>query len=155
MNRPAPLLPPRSRRTRSRTGFTLMEVLLVLAILVILGSLAAVSFRGVMGDADVKAAASQIGLFRPAIDTYEMEFRHYPTTLQSLVTAPPDVDQTKWQRVIAPMYTSGTIPKDPWGREYKIAAPGTHNINGYDIWSAGPDGVDGNADDVGNWVAVK
>ena len=55
-------------RRRPRAGFTLMEVLLVLAILVILGSLAAVSFRGVMGDADVKAAKSQIGLFKTPVD---------------------------------------------------------------------------------------
>jgi len=139
----------------SRSGFTLMEVLLVLAILVILGSLAAVSFRGVMSDSDKKAADAQVKLFRTPIDTYEMTFRKWPTSLQSLVAPPPDVDQKKWQEVIAPMYTAGKIPLDPWGQEYKFVAPGTHNPNGYDVWSSGPDRADGTADDIGNWEAPK
>jgi len=140
-----------SAARRRRAGFTLMEVLLVLAILVILGSLAAVSFRGVMGDADIKAADAQVKLFAPAIDVFQMEFRRYPTSLQELVAPPGDVDQEKWQRVIAPMYTAGKIPLDPWGQEYKFAAPGTRMPNGYDVWSSGPDRADGTADDVGNW----
>ncbi len=138
-------------RRRPRAGFTLMEVLLVLAILVILGSLAAVSFRGVMGDADVKAAKSQIGLFKTPVDYYQQTFKQWPSSLQALVSPPPEVDQVKWQNTIAPMYQSGTIPKDPWGNDYQLAAPGTHNPNGVDIWSNGPDGVAGTADDVGNW----
>lgn len=156
--RPNPAPRSRARRAgalRSRVGFTLMEVLLVLAILVILGSLAAVSFRGVMGDADVKAAKSQIGLFNPAIEQFQLEFRRYPASLQEFVVAPADVDPDKWQRIFGPMYPSGKIPLDPWNQEYKLAAPGTHNPNGYDIWSAGPDRVDGSADDVGNWETPK
>lgn len=140
-----------ARRRARRAGFTLMEVLLVLAILVILGSLAAMSFRGVMSDADTKAAKSQVGLFKTPVDLYQIYFKHYPSSLQSLVQPPPEVDQAKWQQNIAPSFPSGTLPKDPWNNDYRFAAPGTHNPNGYDIWSMGPDGVDGTPDDVGNW----
>jgi general secretion pathway protein G len=139
---------------RRRRGFTLMEVLLVLAILVILGSLAAMSFTGVMSQSDIDAAKSQVGLLKTPVDLYYNTFRTYPPTLQALVVAPPDVDQAKWGRIIGPSFPSG-LPKDPWNGEYKFAAPGSHNPNGYDIWSAGPDGVDGTEDDIGNWETAK
>ncbi|MCE9605980.1 MAG: type II secretion system major pseudopilin GspG [Planctomycetia bacterium] len=143
----------RLHRRRSRAGFTLMEVLLVLAILVILGSLVAMSFKNVISDSDVKATKSQIGLLETPINTYWMHTKHYPTSLQSLITAPADVDPTKWK---GPYLDKG-LPKDPWGGEYKIRAPGTYNPTSFDVWSAGPDAIDGTADDVGNWeqAAVK
>lgn len=131
-----------------------MEVLLVLAILVILGSLAAMSFTGVMGQSDIDSAKVQVGLFKPPVENYYITFKTYPTSLQAFVVAPPDVDQAKWSRVIAPMFPGG-IPLDPWQREYKFAQPGTHNPMGYDIWSSGPDGVDGTEDDIGNWETGK
>ena len=149
MNRPLSARHVTSCRAR-RAGFTLMEVLLVLAILVILGSLAAVSFRGVISDADTKAAKSQVGLFKPGVEVYQLTFKQYPPSLEALVQPPPEVDQDKWQKIIAPSFPSGTLPKDPWNNDYRFAAPGTHNPNGYDIWSMGPDGVDGTPDDVGN-----
>src|SRR5918994_580797 len=100
----------RNRTRRRRSGFTLMEVLLVLAILVILGSLAAVSFTGVMGQSDVDSTKTQIGLIKPACDLYFTTFRKYPNSLQDLVAAPADIpDQDKWNRVIKPMFESGTL----------------------------------------------
>lgn len=133
-----------------RRGFTLMEVLLVLAILVILGSLAAMSFTGVISQSDIDAAKTQVSMFDTPVKLYQQTFRVYPASLQSFVAAPPDVDQAKWSRVFGTSFPSG-IPLDPWKHEYKFAAPGTHNPAGYDIWSSGPDGVDGTEDDVGNW----
>lgn len=137
----------RLRQPRARRGFTLMEVLLVLAILVILGSLVAMSFKNVISDADVKGAKNQAYLFENPVNTYMLHMRQYPTTLQALVTAPADVDAAKWKGP----YLDKAIPLDPWGGEFKIRAPGTFNPNGFDVWSAGPDKVDGTADDVGNW----
>jgi len=145
----------RSRSRRRRSGFTLMEVLLVLAILVILGSLAAVSFTGVLGQSDVDSTRAQIGLIEPAVDQYFLAFRKYPTSLQDLVVAPADVEQEKWKRVIGPMFGSGTLPRDAWEREFKFAAPGTHNASRFDIWSSGADGADGTEDDIGNWKTAK
>ena len=42
------------------------------------------------------------------------------------------------------------IPKDPWGRDYNYANPGTHNPRGFDVWSDGPAG-DGGENAIGNW----
>lgn len=146
---------PLARRLRrpARRGFTLMEVLLVLAILVILGSLVAMSFKNVISDADVKGTKGQIGGFEGAINNYLLDMKTYPTTLQALVTAPADVDAAKWKGP----YLEKAVPLDAWGGEYKIRAPGQFNPAGFDLWSAGPDKVDGTADDVGNWdqAAVK
>ena len=41
---------------------------------------------------------------------------------------------------------------DPWGKPYGYACPGTNKPNSYDLWSAGPDGIEGNEDDVTNWA---
>ena len=57
--------------------------------------------------------------------------------------------------VIGPMFGSGTLPRDAWEREFKFAAPGTHNPSRFDIWSSGADGADGTEDDIGNWKSTK
>jgi general secretion pathway protein G len=136
------------RRYRRRGGFTLMEVLLVLAILVILGSLVAMSFSNVMGESDRKAAKSQIGLFEPAIKMYFFDVKQYPTSLESLMSLPGDIpNPARWKGP----YLEKAIPLDPWDRPYQYSYPGRYNSTSYDIWSLGPDGADGTADDVGNW----
>lgn len=139
------------RRSRSRRhrGFTLMEVLLVLAILVILGALVAMNFGNVLGKADRDAARSQIGLFEPAIKLYFLHMKMYPPTLEALRTPPGDLpNPTKW---VGP-YLEKPVPLDPWGRPYQYAYPGRYNPDSYDLWSLGPDGADGTEDDVGNWM---
>lgn len=142
----------RATRSRRRGGFTLMEVLLVLAILVILGSLVAMSFSNVLGDSDRKAAQSQVGLFEPAIKMYFLHLKQYPPTgsgLEALRNPPGDLpNPAKW---VGP-YLEKPIPLDPWDRPYQYASPGKYNTDSFDVWSLGPNGVDGDDDDIGNWV---
>jgi len=140
----------RSTRRRRR-GFTLMEVLLVLAILVIMGSLVTMAFQNVLGDSEEKAAQNQANAFTTPINTYWLHMRQYPPTLQALVEPPADADTTRWKGP----YMDKSIPLDPWGNEYKLQAPGTHNPATFDVWSSGKDGIDGTADDVGNWERGK
>lgn len=135
------------RGRRARAGFTLMEVLLVLAILVILGGIVTMTFTKVFSGANVDGVKGQIHALETPIDLYWKDMKAYPTSLQALVTAPADVDASKWQGP----YLQKALPPDPWGGEYKIRVPGTYNPNSYDVWSAGPDRVDGTADDIGNW----
>ena len=47
------------------------------------------------------------------------------------------------------------IPLDPWGHSYIYVCPGKHNPSGYDLYSAGPDGREGNEDDITNWQQKK
>jgi general secretion pathway protein G len=137
----------RKNHHRARGGFTLMEVLLVLVILVVLASLAVNMFTGTQEKADQRAAAAQVGLYKSAINMYRMDTRQYPDGLEALITKPSDAAMAdRWS---GPYMDK--IAKDPWGNDYRLEAPGKHNADGFDVWSVGPDGQDGSADDIGNW----
>jgi general secretion pathway protein G len=142
------------RRTRTlarrRTGFTLMEVLLVLVILVILGSFAVGMFTNTQNNANIRAAKAQVLLLKTPLDMYHIDMNQYPTTsqgLDALHSMPGDVeDPTKWQGPYGEV-----VPADPWGQPYQYQYPGRTNSDSYDIWSMGPDRQDGTDDDIGNW----
>lgn len=134
-------------RRDPRAGFTLMEVLLVLVILVVLASMAVTMFSGTQERADKQAAAGQVGIFKTAIDMYRFHTRSYPDDLKGLVDKPSDSRLAdKW----AGPYLD-KMPKDPWDNDYRFAAPGKHNADSFDVWSTGPDSQDGSDDDIGNW----
>ena len=137
-------------RSRRRGGFTLMEVLLVLAILVILGSLGSVMYVNAQKKAQLDAARSQIGLFDSALGTYYVSMGEFPSSqagLEALRSPPADARRPdSWMA-----FFDRDIPLDPWDHPYQYVNPGTHNTDKYDIWSAGPDGQDGTDDDIGNW----
>jgi len=128
-----------------------MEVLLVLVILAILGSLAALSYQAISRRANKKAAEGQIGLFETPLEMYQMAIGTFPTTTQgldALRTAPGDLpNPAKWDGP----FLNKPIPLDPWNNPYQYVSPGTHNPDSYDVWSFGPDGVNGTDDDIGNW----
>lgn len=138
------------RRRRHREAFTLIEVLLVLVILVILGSLVGIQIRSAQKKGLVNAAKSQVGMFKSPLDMYQLDLGQYPSTsagLSALRRAAGDAQDSKW----AGPYLEKEVPLDPWGRQYQYANPGKHNTDSYDLWSLGPDGAEGTDDDVGNW----
>jgi len=135
------------RRARRAGGFTLIEVLLVLIILVIIGSLAVNVFTGTQDKASVNAAKSNVSLIRGAIDRYRLDMNKYPTKLADLWEQPSDSTASdKWG---GPYMEQ--LKADPWGNEYQYTAEGKKNTNKYDFWSNGPDGQSGSEDDIGNW----
>jgi len=137
------------RRRGHHLGFTLMELLLVLMILVVLASMAVTTFSNTQEDALKKAAIGQIGLFKSAVNLYKFHTKEYPSNLNELATRPSDSRiADHWH---GPYLDTTDIPLDPWDREYRFAAPGKHNPDTFDIWSVGPDGQDGTDDDIGNW----
>jgi general secretion pathway protein G len=138
----------RSRYSRRRRrGFTLMEVLLVLAILVILGSMVGFFIAGMQKGAYEDLARSQIGMFENQLDTYRLHVGSYPTTnqgLQALRQPPADLKNVnKWRGP----YTNKEIPKDPWDNPYQYELSGPEQ---YRIWSWGADGTSGTEDDISN-----
>jgi len=138
----------RSRKCR-KGGFTLIEVLLVLVILVILASFAVMQFTGVRKAANIDAAKAQVGLIKEAVNIYVATVNSYPTKLQDLRTPPQDLpDPSKW----AGPYLDIDVGKDPWNNYYQYACPGQHNPDSFDVWSFGPDGINGTPDDIGNWT---
>ena len=133
---------------RRKSGFTLIEVLLVLTILVILASFVVLQFTGIQQRANIQAAKTQVGLVADAVGLYEATVNSYPSSLQALRAAPQDLpDPTKW----AGPYLKTDLGNDPWGNPYQYACPGTHNPDSFDVWSFGPDRVNGTPDDIGNW----
>jgi type II secretion system protein G len=115
---------------------------------------------GNKGREAIDIAKIQIGLFVTAFDRYKLSLGDFPTTqqgLQALRTPPPDLSKPKkWN---GPYLNSEIslhplnleLPLDPWGHPYHYHSPGTHNPDSFDVWSVGPDGVDGSQDDIGNW----
>jgi general secretion pathway protein G len=135
-----------------RRGFTLMEVLIVLAILVILGATAVGIFTGAQATANRRAAQVQVDNLDNASERYYAIVTEYPAQLTDLNQQPAHLSVSKWS---GPHIED--IPLDPWQNEYQYAYPGTNNahLGKPDIWSMGPDGASGTEDDLGNWPAIE
>jgi general secretion pathway protein G len=148
----------RVRRSRSavssrRDAFTLMEVLLVLVILVVLGSMAVGIFGGTQERAFKDAARGEVGIMKTQIELFKFHTKKYPSALLDLVQAPSDAKMAeRWE---GPYIDKSAAPVDPWDYEYKLAVPGKHNPDSFDVWSVGPDGQDGTDDDIGNWQSAS
>lgn len=139
--------PKSTRRKSPRHGFTLIEMLLVLVILATLAAIVIPKFAGRSQQAKVTQAISQIGSFKLALDTFEVDNGFYPRDLNALFEMPSGTTATQWQ---GPYLEKG-IPLDPWGNAYVYEFPGRRNLNGFDIMSMGPDGRNGTEDDITNW----
>lgn len=141
-----------ARRSRRRRGFTLMEVLLVLAILVVLGSMVTVGYLKIQQGANRDAAKAQISILEDAVELYALNVGTYPNAsqgLNALVAQPGDLkNPAKW----AGPYIKGDLPRDPWGGDYQYEViQDTQGQDSFKIYSFGPDGQAGN-DDVDPFV---
>ena len=136
------------RRRGGREGFTLIELLLVLVILATLAAIVVPKFTKRSEQARVTAAHTDIANLEVALDSFEVDCGRYPTTeegLRPLLEPPSDVQNWKGP------YLKKGLPKDQWGNPYVYRCPGQHNVNSYDLYSFGPDGQEGGADDIDNW----
>ena len=131
---------------KRNSGFTLIEILIVVIILGILASLVVPRLAGRTEEARREAARADIeGGIALALDLYEADNGRYPAGLDDLVSQPSD--SKKWK---GPYLKKG-VPKDPWGHSYHYQFPGAQNPSTYDLNSGGSDGQEGNEDDVVNW----
>ena len=140
-------------RPRTRRGFTLVEILLALAIIGMLVAVAVSKIDGIFGQSQEQIARLFVGdSMKTAMLRYRMDLGDYPSTaegLKALIVAPEDkVDRWNGPYIEA---KGGETPRDPWGEPYQYRSPGTHNADGYDLYSKGRDHVAETADDIGNW----
>ncbi len=118
---------------------TLIEILVVLVLLAVIMSVVAGNYLGRGEKAKADAAKIEIGQISQTLDLYKLEVGRYPTTsegLQALVSAPSGVNN--WN---GPYWKKQSVPKDPWGNEYKYTAPAASAP--YEILSYGADGKEG------------
>ncbi|MEQ1904184.1 MAG: type II secretion system major pseudopilin GspG [Pirellulaceae bacterium] len=134
----------RGRRRSRRAGFTLLELILVMAILVLLSSLAIVGVMQIQRSTQGDAAITQIGTLKQASKMFKLNVGRYPASLNELVTVPPGLSPQAWK---GPYLDEGRLPTDPWGNPFNYSADELADI--VTITSNGPDGQMGSADDVG------
>lgn len=134
---------------RRHSGFTLLEIMLVVTIIALLLA-SGIYFmkgqfefsQGVRVEGDIRAVSGQLKLYQ-AMNGF------YPSTsqgLEALLTRPTTEPRPKkWRALFEQM------PMDPWQEPYEYVQPGKHNPSSFDLFSKGPDRKAGTEDDVGNW----
>jgi len=133
---------------QSRRGFTLTELMLVVAIIGILAALVIPKIAGTSEHSREVAAAADIhGGIKTALDSFEVDNGFYPKSLQDLVQQPSNA--RNWH---GPYFDPPVLPVDPWGNPYIYYYPGKHNATGYDLLSTGQSGKEGDDDNIVSWV---
>lgn len=151
----------RTKRARVRQGFTLTEMLIVLAILVMLVALVVPRFLGAAKKADVQTTATQVGLLQGALERYAVDMKDFPTTeegLAALMGTPAaaedssSISTTTSSNWSGPYLNKDALPKDAWGNEFQYVYPGERGRADLpDLWSLGPDKEDNTEDDICSW----
>lgn len=143
-------LPMRIGTLHKQTGFTLLELLVVMVIVGLLASYVAPRFFDQVGKSEAKATRAQLDAFEKALGAYRLDTGHFPTNeqgLRALVERP--ADEPRWTKP----YLSKALPTDPWGRPYIYRSPGEQGRD-YDLLSLGKDGQPGGVDenaDINAW----
>jgi general secretion pathway protein G len=134
---------------RPISGFTLLELLVVMVIIGLLAGYVGPRYFAQVGKSEVKTARAQIDALEKALDQYRLDVGHYPSSeqgLDALFTRPEN--EPKWQGP----YLKKKPPADPWGNKYLFKSPGDHGE--YDLLSYGRDGKPGGTEedaDITNW----
>ena len=136
-------------RLKSNAGFTLVEIMLVIIIIIGLMAVLIPNLIGARDRANISTAGFAVERFKNDIIQYESSNKRPPSTeqgLRALVEKPSgDPVPRQWVQI------ETQLDDDPWGTPYQYEYPGKHNPKSFDIFSAGPDRIAGTEDDIGNW----
>lgn len=123
---------------RKNTGFTMMELLIVIVILGLLASLVAPKMFSKQSSSMRKIAKAQMQMFETSLDTYRLDMGDYPNSMEELRKS----DKPNWDGPYLPK----AIPLDPWGNSYVYKSPGNDG-EPYYLASYGKDGQEGGEED--------
>lgn len=144
----------RDRRTgASARGFTLIEIMIVITIIVLLGAIVGVSLFARRDEAKEGIALAQLQQIEQGLKQFKFDFERYPTdqegvaVLWSKETLDQDLPQDKWKK-----YLDKAVPTDPWGQAWGYRQVSEHGDEStYDLWSPGKDKEEGTDDDITSW----
>lgn len=137
-----------------RSGFTLIEIVVVIIVLGLLAGLVAPRIIGRVSEAKSATAETQIELLSVALDNYRLDNGYYPTTAQGLEALRTRPGGEPAARNWRGPYLRKAVPLDPWDRPYVYRSPGESNPTGFDLLSLGRDGApggEGEDADVTSW----
>lgn len=143
------------RNTRRGGGFTLIEVMIVIAIILALTGLIAVNVLGRQKQAKTDLAKIDLNNIKSALKQFRLDFDRYPKEEEGIkvlwdktaLTVENEADEAKWHK-----YLEEPIPMDRWGKDWNYRPVSEHGDEDmYDLWSVGPDGEEGTDDDVVSW----
>jgi len=141
--------------SKHRGGFTLVELLVVLVILVAILGLVGPRILGAQAKADIKKTQIDIGNLEGALELYHVDNRTFPLTeegLNALLEKP--ADEIRGRAWDGPYLDAEDLPMDPWGNTYQYLYPPTHGKRDFpNLWSPGKDRQENTDDDVFNWKA--
>ncbi|MDG2145895.1 MAG: type II secretion system major pseudopilin GspG [Porticoccaceae bacterium] len=134
--------------SNKQTGFTLIEMMIVVAIMAIMSAMLAPTLFNQVSKAEKARTASDIRQIESALKFYRLDNYRYPTQsqgLQALITAPSGSEATSWN---GPYLEA--VPKDAWKQDYRYANPGTHGKT-VEVYTLGADNTQGGTDSNADW----
>ncbi len=142
----------KTQKSTGRRGFTLIEIMIVLAILAVIIGMVLPNLIQSQREASIRTARIAVKAVEAAAEMYAADHNgEFPAGGQGLdVLMHNGGNDPNWKGP----YLKGTkLPTDPWGQPIQYNSPGSHTSDGApDIWSNGPDKASGTADDINNWV---
>ncbi len=142
-------------RLRGRRGFTLIEVMIVIALVVALTGLVGIALLGRRDDANVELTRVDMNTLRQALDQFYFDMNRWPTDEEGLAVlwdrnalqVDNESQEQRWRA-----YLNDPMPRDRWGNEWGYRQVSEFaDESRYDLWSNGPDGQEGTDDDITNW----
>lgn len=142
----------RYRATHARRGFTLIEVMIVLAIVLALGTIVGLAVLSKRDDANVQLVKTDLSRLDGGLKWFYFNYNRYPTDEEGVAvlwdseTLDPELDETGWKAQL-----DKPLPEDRWGHEWMYMQQRDDDPTKYALWSVGPDGEDGTEDDIKAW----
>jgi general secretion pathway protein G len=138
-----------NKHRRHAAGFTLIEVMIVIAIVLALMSLVGVALFARRDEAKVSLVKTDLGTMKQALKLFRFDYERWPTEEEGLAVLwdktrlDPDSDEAKWKS-----YLEEPMPTDKWDQPWGYRAESDTDPTQYDLWSNGPDKEEGTEDDI-------